>query len=297
MDIRQLEIFCKVADLKSFSKAARAVYLSQPTASGHIQSLEAFLGVKLFDRLGREVSMTKAGRVLYDYAKRILEVRAEAMGAIEEYLGVIGGSLLVGASTIPGGYLLPGVVGQFRGNHPEALISVAIRDTQQVAEGVLNGDFELGVIGAKLYEGRLEYGNFTEDELILAVPPSHPWAGRRRIEPKQLLEGSFIRRELGSGTRTVTEGKLREVGVEADQLKVVAEMGGTESVRNALRAGLGAAIISRVAVEEDLRSGSLVEVAIEGVELRRDFHVVSHKGRSFTPLCKAFREFLLQWES
>ncbi|MFQ6110599.1 MAG: selenium metabolism-associated LysR family transcriptional regulator [Nitrospinota bacterium] len=292
-----MEIFCKVSDLKSFSKAARAVHLSQPTASGHIQSLEAFLGVKLFDRLGREVSMTKAGRVLYDYAKRILEVRAEAMGAMEDYLGVIKGSLLVGASTIPGGYLLPRVVGQFREKYPEATISVAIKDTLQVAEGVLNGEFELGVIGARLHDDRLEYGNFTEDELILAVPPSHPWANRKRIGPERLLEGSFIRRELGSGTRTVAEEKLKEAGIEAEKLKVVAEMGGTEAVRNALRAGLGAAIISRVAVEEDLRSGALVEVAIEGVELRRDFYVVSHRSRSFTPLCRAFKDFLLQWGS
>ncbi len=187
-------------------------------------------------------------------------------------------------------------MGRFRESHSEVAISVAIRDTQQVADAVLNGEFELGVIGAKLYAGQLGYGNFTEDELILAVPPSHPWAKRRRIEAGELLEGSFIRREQGSGTRSVAEKRLREAGVEVEKLKVVAEMGSTGAVRNALRAGVGAAIISRVAVEEDIRSGALVEVAIEGVELRRDFYVVSHRGRSSTPLCKAFREFLLQWE-
>ena len=186
MEIRQMEILCKVIETESFSGAAKAMGLSQPTASEHIKTLESELGTPLFDRLGRTVQPTKAGKVLHKYAKKMLDAREDAKAAIEAYLGVISGQLDIGASTIPGGYLLPHLLGDFKLLHPETSVVINIQDTQKVIEGVLEGTIDLGVTGAKLSGGQLIYRLFTRDELVLAVPPGHALAKKKKIQAQEL---------------------------------------------------------------------------------------------------------------
>ena len=181
MDLRRLEIFCKVVELKSFTKAAEAVSLSQPTVSECIRSLEEIIGKKLVDRLGREVLPTQAGQVLYPYACKIMELRQEAMQAIDEHSGKVSGQLLLGAGTIPGTYILPEFIGAFKGKYPLVRINLRISGSRRIAEDLLKGDLEAGVIGAKWNDPSLEWEEIFLDELVLTVYPQHRWAKRDEI--------------------------------------------------------------------------------------------------------------------
>ncbi len=292
MEIRQLEILSRVAETGSFSRAAKAMGLSQPTASEHIKTLEKELGTRLFDRLGRRVEPTKAGLLLLEYARKILRARDDARLAMEDYLGVICGHLIIGASTIPGGYMLPRLLGQFKVIHPETSVTIDIIDSRKVVEGVLGGSVQLGVTGAKIPNDQLVYQFFATDELVLAVPPDHPLARRKKIQAKALQGVKMIVREDGSGTRLVSEARLRELGFEIGPDQVAAVLGNSQAVRCALKGGVGVSIISRMAVEEDFESGALCPVEIRGFACTRDFYSVVHKARSLSPLGRTFLEFI-----
>ncbi|MFQ5896382.1 MAG: selenium metabolism-associated LysR family transcriptional regulator, partial [Nitrospinota bacterium] len=270
MDIRQLEVFCKVSELKSFSRAARALHLTQPTVSGHVQSLERFLNTRLFDRLGREVQPTRAGRLLYEHARRVLKAREEAVQALEGFLGVIHGELLIAASTIPGGTLLPPHIGRFKELYPDVRVSLTVLDSQKVIEGVKEGRYEMGMAGARTKDPRLLFRPFGHDELILVVCRDHPLAARSSISVGALEGIPLIVRESGSGTRAAAEEKLKALGLNLARCRVAAEMGDALAVRNAVKARVGASIVSRLAVEEDLRAGSIKELPIRGFRCIRE---------------------------
>ncbi len=294
MDIRALEVFCRIVELKSFSKAAEAVYLTQPTVSGHIKVLEEFVGVKLLDRLGREVLPTKAGELLYGYAKQILALRNQAIQALEEYKGSLKGHLVIGGSNIPGEYVLPALLGTFKARYPEISITLKIADSREIVRGVLEGTYELGAVGAKFDDGQLIYLKLLEDELVLALPPGHAWASKPVIALKELVEQPMILREVGSGSRKVFEDALHAARLDSSTLTVVAEMGSTEAIRQAVKSGAGVSVISLRAIQDDLDRGTLWTVPLEDTRLTRDFYLVTHKNRSRSPLCEAFANFLLE---
>ena len=291
MDIRQLEVFCQVVKSGSFSRAAKALGLSQPTASEHIKILEEELGTRLFDRLGRRVQPTRAGLLLQGHAQRILQERDKAKTAIEEFLGIVRGHLTLGASTIPGGFLLPGMLGSFAERYPETTVNIQVLGSGRVVSGVLEGEFQIGFTGAQVPNSQLIYRFYARDELLLAVPPAHPLAGRKRIRAEELEGVRLIVREEGSGTRSVAEDRLRDLGFEMRAGQVAAVLGNPQAVRTALRSGVGVAVVSRFAVREDLASGTLREVEIQGFECSREFFSVVHKARSLSPLARSFLDF------
>ncbi len=293
MDLKRLEVFVKVVDHKSFSRAAEEVLLSQPTISGHIKYLEERLAVQLLDRLGREVTPTRAGLILYDHACRLLAQRDQAMMAIDEFVGQMRGELVCGGSTIPGQYVLPALLGRFREQYPEVMVRLIIGDTDLVVDGVARGELETGVVGAPVDDDRLASEALCQDELVLVVPPDHPWAGREVVEPAELAGQPFLQREVGSGTRRGVERALRQAGVEVANLKVVAHLGSTEAIRQGVKAGLGLALVSRLAVAEDAERGGLAVVGLVGVELKRRFYAVWHRQRTCSPLCRAWLEFVI----
>jgi DNA-binding transcriptional LysR family regulator len=292
MDLHRLEVFCKVVELKSFTRAAEASRLSQPTVSEHIRSLEDTAGVKLLDRLGREVMVTQAGRILYRYAQQLLQLRREAIQALHQYRGRLAGHLFLGASTIPGTYILPTLIGTFKAKYPDIQITLRIADSQLTAAGLLSGELELGVIGAKLPETDLDWEQILADELVLAVYPEHPWAGRASIPLAELPRASFILRERFSGTRKVMTQILEEQGFDPNQLPVVAEMGSTEAVRQSIKARIGISILSRLAVAEDVERGALVVVPLADIDMHRPFYLVTRKNREHSPLGAVFLEHL-----
>ncbi len=293
IDFRHLETFCRVADLKSFSKAADDLFLTQPTVSGHILSLEHSLSLRLFDRTGREVRLTKAGEVFLQYASKILSSRKDLLNALSEFSQGIRGELSLGASTIPGEYLLPKLMGNFKKEHPHFTLSLKIADTKEIVKWVLQGDVEYGMIGGKLNHNFLHYEKYEEDEIIVVAPSGHPLTKKKKVDLVDLLKEPWIIREEGSGTQMAVEKALRKKGKSLKQFNVVMEMGSTSSMKEGVKAGLGLAFISKRAVEEELKQGLFSRIHVEGIDpISRQLYIVSHRGRTLSPIGMEFLRFL-----
>ena len=293
IEFRHLETFCRVADLKSFSKAADDLFVTQPTVSGHILSLEQSLFLRLFDRTSREVRLTKSGGVFHDYASKILSLRKDLINALSEFSQGIRGELSLGTSTIPGEYLLPRLIGDFRKEHPSLIISLKIADTKEVIQYVLQDHVEFGIIGAKLNHPSLHYEKYEEDEIIVVAPADHPLTRKKRVNLDELLKEPWIIREEGSGTQMAVEKALRRKGKSLKQFNVVMEMGSTSSVKEGVKAKLGLAFISGRATEGEILQGSFSRIDVEGFELiSRQIYIVSHRRRTLSPMGMEFLRFL-----
>jgi DNA-binding transcriptional LysR family regulator len=290
MDLRRLEIFAKVAELGSFSRAAEALFLTQPTISEHVRALEDELGVQLLDRLGR--GATRAGQLLLGYARRMLTLSREAHQALERFQGRMSGELVVGGSTIPGEYVLPALIGQFKQKYPDISISLLIGSTRQVSDWLDDGRVEVGIVGARPGSRTLEAKELMADELVVVVPATHPWAARRTATLADLQKEPMVVRERGSGSREAFEHALQEAGVSLANLRIVGEMGSTQAVKQAVRAGVGIALISKRAVEDECRAGLLACVKVKDLRVERAFHLVTHRDRTRSPLAQAFVEFI-----
>lgn len=289
MELRHLEIFCKVVELKGFSKAADALHLTQPTISSHIKALEDALQVRLLDRLGREIVPTKAGNILYNYAKEIVRLKKEAKEALDQFIGRMKGNLEIGGSTIPGEYILPSLISEFKKIYPEIIVTLRIGDTKDVATMVLEGEAEIGVVGAKVEDTHIENREFLKDSLILVAPPSYPVS---KISIRDFKGIPLVFREKGSGSRKAFEEIIKENGLDKGDLNIVAEMGSTEAVKQAVKSGLGVSILSRLAVQAELAKKTLKEVKVADLSIVRSFYIITHKLRAKSPICQAFLEFL-----
>jgi DNA-binding transcriptional LysR family regulator len=292
MDLWQLKVFCKVVELKSFSKAGEAVHLSQPTVSSHIKELENHFGVQLVDRLSRHAVPTKAGELLYQYAHRLTTLRDEAEAAMAEFLGRIKGRLAIGGSTIPGVYVLPQLIGLFARAFPDVQVALIVGDTADILSRIADGDIEIGMVGAVSDDSRLQQIPLVEDRLCLVVPSGHPWTRERSVPVAALAGEAFIVRERGSGTLRTIEEHLRVMGIDLNTFRIVAEMGSTEAVRQGIKNGVGISIVSALAVADDVKSGALNAVAVDGLDLKRSFFLTRHRQRTPSPICRAFMEFL-----
>lgn len=296
MDLHKLAIYCKVIELKSFTRAAAAMFLSQPTISEHIRALEQEAGQQLINRLGREIRVTEAGKILYSHARKMLLLQQEAMAAMGNYTGKLSGRLAIGAGTIPGAYILPQKIGAFKKSHPDITITLRIAGSRNIASEILSGELEMGILGALWRESGLIWQKIFSDELILVVAADHPWAAKPCVSLEQLSSEAFVLRDHLSGTRRAMLQLLEQHGLHASQLKVVAEMGTTEAVRQSVKAGIGISILSSQAVQDDLTHGNLVEVTIEGLQMIRPFYMVTRKNQTLSPLCTTFIETLTNSE-
>jgi DNA-binding transcriptional LysR family regulator len=292
MDLWQLHIFCKVVEHKSFSKAGRAIHLSQPTISSHIQALEQHLGCRLIDRLAKEALPTAAGWVLYRYAKRLEALREEAEAAVAAQQEAVRGRLHVGASTIPGNYLLPEMIGAFIRRHPQVNVALEIADSSRIIERILAGDLEMGIVGAASRERNAFQEPLISERLQLIVPAAHRWAGQASVGIAELVQEPFIIREQGSGTLAALQIALQQADIRLDRLKIVAEMGTTTAVIQGIKGGVGVSILSPVAVREELSQGSLKALVVEGLALERVFYLTRHRQRSISALVNVFSQYL-----
>jgi DNA-binding transcriptional LysR family regulator len=303
MDLHKLAIYCKVVELKSFTRAAEAMLLSQPTISEHIRALEQEIGQRLINRLGRsaatpgsaggrEIRTSEAGKILYSYARKMLRLQQEALEALGHYAGTLAGRMAIGAGTIPGTYILPEKIGTFKKSYPDITIALRIAGSRTIANEILSGELEMGISGALWRENGLTWQELFSDELILAVAPDHPWASQRQITLSQLSEEPFIMRDHSSGTRRAVTRILEQHGLNPAHLNVVAEIGSTEAIRQSIKAAIGISILSSRAVRDDISHGSLVAVAIDGVRMIRPFYMVTRKNQSLSPLCTAFIQTL-----
>ena len=292
VDLRQLEIFAKVAELGSFSRAAEALSLTQPTVSEHIRALEDELGLRLLDRLGRGAAATPAGRLLLSHALRLLALSREARQAMNGFLGKMSGELLIGASTIPGEYILPPLIGEFKAKFPDISITLLIGDSQAAVDWVGDGRAEVGVVGARPPHRGVDYRELMADDIVVVVPAAHPWQGRAEIALEELRREPLLVRERGSGTRAALERALADVRLDLAAFRVVGEMGSTQAIKQAVRANVGVSIVSRRAVNEECRNGLLWCLRVADLTIARSFYLATHKERSRSPLAEAFRAFV-----
>jgi DNA-binding transcriptional LysR family regulator len=293
LDLYKLEIFYWVAELRSFSQAAELLSLRQPTVSAHVGELEEALGDKLLYRVRGRVSLTPLGQLLMERAKNLLAFKRETVAAVEQFHGTLSGELWVGGSNIPGQYLLPPKLGAFVTKYPRVKPILRIGDSAGIIEDVLDGKVELGFVGFKGDNGRLSFEKIWHDEMVLAVPQEHPWTRRKSVQLSDLRSEKFISRERGSGTlRSFRQLLLKHRQSPDELLNIAMELGSTEAVKEALMAGFGISILSRMSIRRELAEGSMVEVRIRGLTMQRDFYKVFHKDRLLHPIAQAFRNFL-----
>ncbi|SPD73117.1 LysR substrate binding domain protein [uncultured Desulfobacterium sp.] len=293
-DLRQLEIFSKVVELGSFSRAAEVVFLAQASVSERVATLENIVGTKLLDRLGRQIVPTKAGELLYKNALRLLEMKRAASLEMQGFLGLESGAVYMGGSTIPGEYILPEVIKLFREKHPLMTVCLTIGDSRQIEKEVLDGNLELGVIGSKNVHRSLIRNELWEDELVLVVPASHRWAKKSAISLEELVDEPFILREAGSGTLNIMGDYLRESGLKGiKSLEIAARFSTSTAVKEGIKTGLGVSILSLRALRTELDTGILKALKIKGLAMSRKFHLIRDRRRTASPLCQAMAEFLL----
>jgi DNA-binding transcriptional LysR family regulator len=291
MDTRQLAAFCTVVERRSFSRAAEALGVTQPAVSLQVRALEKRLGTQLLDRSGRRVEPTEAGRRLYRGAQRLLDAEEQMLSEVAAGGdGALTGALEIGASTGPAAIVLPLLLCEFHQAHPGVHVRLAVHDTQTVVELVAERELQLGIVGAARRHRGVRFEPFLRDEVILACPPGHPFAGRT-IALEELRQEPPILMQEGAGVRQIVEDELRRLGLRLRDLGVSLELGLQESVRSAVTAGYGVAFISRTAVEADLTAGRLAAARVEGMDGRREISLVRATNRVPTRAADAFAAF------
>ena len=291
MDTKQLAAFCAVVERHSFSQAADQLGVTQPAVSLQIRSLEQRLGQQLLDRSGRRVEPTEAGLRLYRGAQRLLALEQQVLTELgEEAEGELKGRLEIGASTGPGGSVLPVLLGEFQQLHPEVHIVLMVSDTHTVVDQVARRELELGVVGATGRQRGLSFEPFYRDDVVLAVPAGHRRAGKS-LTLEELKTEPLVLMQDGAGIRQMIDDELRELGIRLRDLNVKLELGPQESARAAVLGGFGATFISRIAIEGDLDAGSLAIARVEGLEPTRDVQLVRASGRAETRVARAFVDF------
>jgi DNA-binding transcriptional LysR family regulator len=290
MDTRQLAAFCAVVERRSFSQAAERLGVTQPAVSMQVRTLEERVGQRLLDRSGRRVEPTEAGWRLYRGAQRLLLAEEELWNDFDaDEQAPLRGRLAVGASTGPGGRLVPLLVCEFAREHPAVEAELVISDTQSVIDRVAERELELGIVGASRRARGLEFEPLVRDEIVLAVPPGHPFSGRT-LEPGQLAEETLLDMQEGAGVRRVVEQELRRRSLRlAPRARV--ELGLQESVKSAVAAGFGVGFISRNAIEDELGAGTIAAARVEGLEPARQIYLVRSTARVPTRAAGAFAGF------
>ena len=291
MDTRQLAAFCAVVERKSFSQAAERLGVTQPAVSLQVRGLEKRLGTQLLDRSGRRVEPTEAGLRLYRGAQRILALEDQIVADVTASSeGDLSGELVLGASTGPAAIAVPLLLCEFQRESPAVRVFLTVSDTHAVVERVAARELELGIVGAARRHRGVRFEPFFSDEVILACPPGHRFAGRT-ISLEELRDESLVLMQEGAGVRQVVEDALRRQGVRLRDLDVRLELGLQESVRAAVEAGYGVTFISRTAVEAGLEAGTLAEAQVEGMAASREISLASATGRTRSRVADAFVEF------
>jgi DNA-binding transcriptional LysR family regulator len=287
--LNQLRYFREVARHGQYTRAAETLFVSQPAVSKCVKDLERQVGAALFESIGRRVQLTEAGKMLLPHAERVLAELADAERALQGLSGGDEGRLVVGASSTPGTYLLPPLLGGFRRDYPKVELVLEIAGTREVLGRLLDGGLDLGVVGEAPFDPALHAELFRTETLLLIVAPGHSLAHRRRVTPHDLQAQPFVLRERGSSTRAVLE---RALTANAIQPRVVMELGNTEAVKKTVAAGLGVSLVSEHAVELEERAGVLVTRRIPELDPRRGIYVVRRRSLRLTPLHQRFLDAL-----
>lgn len=288
----RLHVFRAVATHGSYSRAAReALHISQPAVSKHVRMLEEELGVELFQRLGKQVELTEAGRIVLDYAEQVVALAEDTRRALLDLQGLQRGTLRLGASSTPGIYLLPSVLAAFARRYPGITLALEIANSQRVIDGVLNRQWDLGVVGVTPDEALLHVQPYCRDTLVLIVPPSHRLAGHPTVTLADLVGETWILREEGSASGQLAERALRTHHLEQGHTLVLQ---GSEGVKQAVMAGLGIAMVSRFATTLEVQQGVLRALSVSDLQIERDLSLIQRQDRRMPAAALAFLELLHQ---
>jgi len=289
INLNRLRLFLAVVEHGGVRKAAEEISISQPAISQAIQALEGELGVALLERIGRHVRPTAAGVLLNDHGRRIFAETQAARQALDELKGVTSGKLAIGASTTIGIYILPDPLGHFHRRHPAVELSLNIANTQQIVRQLTETRLDLAFVEGPVAVPELAVTSFRKDELVLIAAPGHPLCAQVPVGMPELAEVPFLMREVGSGTREIVERAFARWGIVPN---VMMDLGHTEAIKNAVAAGLGVSILSRMTVARDVAEGRLVILPIAAGPIQRDLFVVQRANGHLTPASRAFLDLL-----
>ena len=277
MTFRHLKIFLAVCDHKNMTRAAKALYLSQPSVSQAIAELETYYGVKLFERLNHRLFLTAAGERLQSYARHILNLEEQARKELSEHKE--SGTLRIGASLTIGTYLLPGLISAFHEKMPQVEIFTLVENTDVLQKMLLDDRIDIGLVEGPVNSPDIIEKNIRDDELVVVCAPQHPLAKKKKVAISNLAGLSFIVREPGSGTRAIFENAMRDAGVT---WKPAGIYNNIEAIKYAVRANLGLAVVPQISIEEELKAGSIVRIKVAGLKLVRKFNFIYHRQKFFT---------------
>ena len=294
MNLKQLEVFINVAESGSFSKGAEATFITQSTVSQHISALESEFGLKLLDRTGKGALLTEGGKLLLERARRLVDYAREIPLALDRFKGVEEAVLRIAGSGIPGEYMIPAALPLLISKFPGLTLIMVQGDSREVLDKLLAEEVEFGVVGGWLAEDSLEFTTFAKDELLLIAPAGHRWSGVDEIQLEELLTEPFVLREPGSGTGKAASDAFWEAGVDPARLRVAAHLGSNEAVKRAVIAGVGVSFVSAISVQRELSQGTLVQVPVTGVDIRRQFYLAKRKGRELSPAAVALSAVLTE---
>ena len=284
MQLKQLEVFVQVARLKSFSKAADALYLTQPTISAHISALESELGTKLVVRSTKEIQLTATGSILFSYATQILGLCERAEQDVKTASSDIQGALSVAASTVPSQYLLPRILPHLRQRYPKVFFQVFQGDSSQVAQRIFENGAELGIIGSPVQKAGCICTPFFSERMVIVTPNTPEYQELEGEMTSQVLRSSpFLVREPGSGTRKRSEEFLRGIGVDPRELSLAAQLQSTESILQGVKNGLGISIVSGLAASDYVHMGAVLTFDYDSPLLTRQFYLIHHRNRPHSP--------------
>ncbi|WP_073341848.1 selenium metabolism-associated LysR family transcriptional regulator [Caldanaerobius fijiensis] len=293
MDL-DLLIFKAVADKGSFSSAAKELHMTQPAVSFHIQALEESLGAKLFDRSNKRVILTAAGRAFYAHAKKILSEYEEARKAVLETTGLISGTLSLSASLTIGEYMAPGLIGKFIQKYPDVKFLLQIENTEKTAKMVLDKSIDIGLVEGPVEEKALDVIKLYDDELVVIFPKKKN-EERDLITIDDFLRYPLIMRERGSGTRRVFEDVLKSHGINPESLDITLELGSNQAIKEAVIAGLGISVLSKIAITRECKYGLLNFSRIKDLSFFRTFNIIINKNKILLPVEREFIKFAVDY--
>ncbi|MBS4025923.1 MAG: LysR family transcriptional regulator [Clostridia bacterium] len=291
MQFQQLFVFTKVVEKNSFSKAAEDIFLSQSTVSNHISNLESYFGLKLFDRLGKEIVLTPFGQKLYHWAQEILKLKEMAIWDLKDWTGKIQGKLSIAASTVPAEYMVPLLISNFRKQYPEVQFSLIQSNSEAVAEVLMKGTAELGILGEKYFPEKIDYIPFIKERLVLITPADLKL--KEPVSVNALLDLPFIFRTSGSGTQATVKKILKKYGLHSSSLNIVAYFDSVQSVKQGVKAGLGVSIISEIAAADYANYNLVNSYPLDEIAEKRAFYFAYNSQITLSPLIKEFIDFSL----
>lgn len=298
LEFNQLESFISVVKHRSFSKAARELFLTQPSISNNIQNLERELDAILLDRKGKTIALTDSGKIFYKYALELINTRQQAIHSISDHLDKIEGRIELKASSIPEQYILPYIINDFTKIYPKVTFSISHTNSMDIIDDILKGKEIFGIVGIKKPSNMLDYINFYKDVLVLATPydKDYPIVFPNTIDIDLLFSQDFIFRKEGSGTRLFMEESLAKKNISIEDLNIISTIDSNEMIKKMIELSLGVSFISKIAIRDQEKLKLIKSFRVKDLDLTRDFYFVYNKNRTLSPLVETFKDFLGRWQ-